>query len=113
MQVKGKLKRINPTEVVSDKFKKRVLHVETVEQYPQVIEVQFIQDKCDIVDKYQVGQQVEIGYNLKGREWTNPEGVVRVFNTVEGWYIKADDQAPVQAPQEATQVVEDDGDLPF
>ena len=47
MEVSGKLTVINATQVISEKFSKRTFVVETADQYPQQIELQLTQDKCD------------------------------------------------------------------
>jgi hypothetical protein len=88
MEVKGKIKFIGSTQQVSDKFSKREIVVSTDEQYPQHISIEFNQDKCAILDKYSVGDDVEVGINLKGREWTNPQGETKYFNSIQGWNIK-------------------------
>ena len=100
MEVIGKIRLITPTkEVGSGGFKKREIVVTTDEQYPQHISISFIQDKCDLLDKYQVGQEVKISINLRGREWVNPEGETKYFNDISGWRIESlQQQAPV-APQ--------------
>jgi hypothetical protein len=54
------------------RFQKRVV-VTTDEQYPQHISVQFVQDKCDLLNSFQVGEAVKIDINLRGREWTNAQ----------------------------------------
>jgi len=90
MEVKGKIKFIGSTQQVSDKFSKREIVVTTDEQYQQHISIEFNQDKCAILDKYSVGDDVEVGINLKGREWTNPQGEVKYFNSIQGWNIKKD-----------------------
>ena len=87
MEVQGVVKVIFPTEQVSEKFKKRDIVVRTMEQYSQDILIQFVQDKTSILDKYQVGQSVSIGVNLRGREWKNPQGELKYFNTIQGWRI--------------------------
>ena len=87
MNIKGKLKVINPTIVVSDKFSKREFVVETEETYPQPISIQLTQDKCSLLDLFKVGQDVEVSINLRGREWTSPQGEVKYFNTIEAWRI--------------------------
>lgn len=90
-EVKGKIKFIGTTQQVSDKFSKREIVVTTDEQFPQHISIEFNQDKCAILDKYSVGDDVEVGINLKGREWTNPNtGEVKYFNSIQGWNIKKD-----------------------
>jgi hypothetical protein len=88
MEVKGKIKFIGATQQVSDKFSKREIVVSTDEQYPQHISIEFNQDKCAILDKYSVGDDVEVGINLRGREWTNPQGETKYFNSIQGWNIK-------------------------
>lgn len=88
MEVKGKIKFIGATQQVSEKFSKREIVVTTDEQFPQHISIEFNQDKCAILDKYSVGDDVEVGINLRGREWTNPQGETKYFNSIQGWNIK-------------------------
>jgi hypothetical protein len=88
MEVIGKIKVINPTQEVTATYKKRELVVTTDEQYPQHILIEFGQDKCAILDNYQVGQSVKVSINLRGREWTNPQGETKYFNSVQGWRIE-------------------------
>ena len=99
MEVTGKIKMIDQTkEVGSGGFKKRDVVVTTDEQYPQHILVQFVQDKCDLLNSFQVGEPVKIDINLRGREWTNPQGETVYFNTIQGWRIgKLQAEAPSAA----------------
>ena len=88
MEITGKIKMIDTTkEVGSGGFKKREIAVTTDEQYPQNILLQFVQDKCDLLNNYQVGDDVKIGINIRGRIWTNPQGEDVYFNTIQGWNI--------------------------
>jgi len=66
MEISGKIKVINPTKEVSDSFKKRELVVTTNEQYPQHILIDFVQDKCSVLDSYNVGDSVTV--SIKGRD---------------------------------------------
>lgn len=126
MEVTGRIKMIDQTkEVGSSGFKKRDVVVTTDEQYPQHILVQFVQDKCDLLNSYQVGEAVKIDINLRGREWTNPQGEVVYFNTIQGWRIAKVQAEPTAAPvappmpaaaafPPATSLNEDEpDDLPF
>ena len=88
MELLGVVKKIMQENQVSASFKTRELIVATDEQYPQQISVQFAQDKCAILDNYKVGDAVTVGINLRGREWTDPQGSVKYFNTIGGWSIK-------------------------
>lgn len=98
MEISGKVKVIGAEQQISASFKKREIVVTTDEQYPQVIMVEFNQDKCAILDKYQVGQDVKISINLRGREWVNPQGEIKYFNSIQGWRIEAEGNAQPQAP---------------
>jgi hypothetical protein len=125
MEVTGKIKMIDQTkEVGSAGFKKRDIVVTTDEQYPQHILVQFVQDKCELLNNYQVGETVKIDINLRGREWTNQQGETVYFNTIQGWRIgkvQADTaptasapMPPAQAFAPATSINEEEpDDLPF
>ena len=88
MEISGKIKVINPTKEVSDTFKKRELVVTTQEQYPQHILIDFIQDKCSILDNFNIGEDVSVSINIKGKEYTNKNGEVGYFNQLNGWKIE-------------------------
>ena len=90
MEITGKIKKIDETKTFgASGFRKREMVVTTNEQYPQMLMVEFVQDKCDLLDSYQVGQDVKISINLRGREWINPEGKAVYFNSIQGWRIEA------------------------
>lgn len=88
MEVIGKIKMVGATQDVSASFKKRELVVTTEEQYPQHIMVEFTQAKVDELNSYQVGEQVKVSINLRGREWVNPQGETKYFNSIQGWRIE-------------------------
>ena len=59
MEVQGKVKFIGETQTFgANGFRKREIVVTTDEQYPQHIMVEFVQDKTDLLNNYQVGQSV-------------------------------------------------------
>lgn len=96
MEVSGTIKVINPEQQVSPSFKKRELVVTTDEQYPQHILIEFTQDRTDLLNAYNVGDAVKVSINLRGREWVNPQGETRYFNSIQGWRIeKAGAEAPM------------------
>jgi hypothetical protein len=125
MEVQGKIKMIDETKTFGNNgFRKREVVITTEEQYPQHILVEFVQDKCDLLDKHKVGETVKISINLRGREWTNPQGEVKYFNSVQGWRIESlqPDQdsngippvPPMEAFEPAEELNEEDhDDLPF
>jgi hypothetical protein len=100
MEIAGKIKLLDETKTFGNNgFRKREVVVTTEEQYPQHIMVEFVQDKCELLNAFQVGQNVKIGINLRGREWVNPQGETKYFNAIQGWRIEAIDQS--QASNEA------------
>ena len=124
MEIIGKIKWIDETkEYGSNGFKKRELVITTEEQYPQNILVEFIQDKCEILNSFQIGNNVKIGINLRGREWTNPEGQVKYFNSIQGWRIDLINEEtneeippmppPISAENTNENTTENEDDLPF
>jgi translation initiation factor IF-3 len=89
MEIIGKIKWIDETKEYGTKgFRKREVVITTEEQYPQNILVEFVQDKCDLLNAFQIGKQAKVSINLRGREWTNPEGQVKYFNSIQGWRIE-------------------------
>ncbi len=125
MEVTGKIKVINAEQQVSATFKKRELVVSTEDQYPQFISINFVQDKCDLLNNYNTGDAVKVAINLRGREWVNPQGETKYFNDIQGWKIEKvqteatsnsglEPMPPTQAFAPATNFNEEEhDDLPF
>ena len=125
MEIQGKVKMVGETQTFGNNgFRKREIVVTTEEQYPQHIMVEFVQDKTDLLNNYNVGQDVKISINLRGREWTNPQGEVKYFNSIQGWRIEnlqaaeGSGQMPPVPPAEAFAPAdnlneEEHDDLPF
>ncbi|MER3375521.1 MAG: DUF3127 domain-containing protein [Allomuricauda sp.] len=125
MEVQGRIKMIDETKTYGNNgFRKREVVVTTEEQYPQHILVEFVQDKCDLLNNYSVGQMVKISINLRGREWVNPQGETKYFNSIQGWRIENlqseanTENMPPVPPMEAFEPAddlneEDHDDLPF
>jgi hypothetical protein len=104
--IKGAIKLINPIKVISDKFSVREFVVTTPdEKYPQDILFQTVNDKMAVLESLGVGQQVEVSYNVRGREFNG-----RYYNTLDAWKIEVTGSKPSQP---STQPIELDDDLPF
>ena len=125
MEVQGRIKMIDETKTYGNNgFRKRELVVTTVEQYPQHILIEFVQDKCDLLNSFSAGQMVKVSINLRGREWVNPQGETKYFNSIQGWRVESlqpesnTANMPPVPPMEAFEPVddfndEDHDDLPF
>jgi hypothetical protein len=107
----GTVKVIKETVQVNDKFSKREFVInDSSSMYPQDIMFQSVQDKVSIMDSYKVGDTVEVSFNLRGREWTSPQGEVKYFNTLEAWRCEGARLTPL-SPELITP--EENDDLPF
>lgn len=87
MNIAGKIKLIGETKTLGSGFRKRDFVVVTNDKYPQSILVELTQDKCDVLDRFKTGDEVKVAINIRGREWTSPNGEVKYFNTIQGWKI--------------------------
>ena len=122
MDIKGKVHEISQVITVSEKFKKRELILEYAENptYPEYVKFEAVQDKVNLFDNVNVGDQVELFFNLRGRPWTDKTGKTSYFNTLAVWRLNplgaaeaASSSAPeYAAPVDITSAPEDD-DLPF
>ena len=116
MELQGEVKVKGETQTFGEKgFRKRDLVITTDEQYPQDILIEFVQDKTDLLDSFKIGDNVKVGINVRGREWTNPKGEVKYFNSIQGWRIEVDSELPAmaQATETINSVLEPGDDLPF
>jgi hypothetical protein len=123
MEIQGTVKLVGTTQTFgSNGFRKRELVVTTQEQYPQHLMIEFVQDKTDLLNTINVGQSVKVGINLRGREWVNPQGETKYFNSIQGWRIElleaVGQNMPPMPPEDAFEPIgdhQDDehDDLPF
>ena len=123
MDIKGKVHEVSPVMNVTETFKKRELVIEYAEnpQYPEYIKFEALQDKVNLFDTVNVGDQVEVFFNLRGRPWTDRNGKTSYFNTLVVWRLNvlSGQAAAAQAPQpeyappmDISSAPQDD-DLPF
>lgn len=119
MKITGKIHLIKDMQTFSEKFAKRDFVIEYTDNpmYPQHILFQVINKKCSLLDSFQVGQMVDVEFNLRGRSWISPSQEVKYFNSLEAWRIEASDQQPAPTPQPSPQPIEEaevvGDDLPF
>ena len=108
--ITGKVKVIGETQVFGAKgFAKREL-VLTVEdgKYPQDISIEFVQDKADLLDAVNEGQEVTVSFNIRGREYNG-----RYYNSLQGWKLQATGQASASAKNPVPQDDDDSSSIPF
>ncbi|MDW3192546.1 MAG: DUF3127 domain-containing protein [Cytophagales bacterium] len=125
MNIKGRLIEKFDTQQVSDSFKKREFVVEYAEnpQYPELLKFELIQSNCEQLDQLELNSDISVTFNLKGRKWTDRQGKVVYFNSLQAWRVEA--AAGAASPSEGTppppeepnwmseNSASDDEDLPF
>jgi hypothetical protein len=89
MNIQGKLIEKYETQVVSDKFRKREFVIEYTENlnYPEFIKFELVQDKVTLLDPFNIGDVIDVSFNLRGRAWINPQGIKSYFNSLQAWRL--------------------------
>lgn len=114
MELNVKIHSIGETQNVTDTFSKREFIVETQEEYKQHLLLQVIKDKCTILNDYKKGDDVTVSLNLKGKLWTDKQGIEKCFNTLECWKInKVGSQQQATQSSEPIEASTNESDLPF
>jgi hypothetical protein len=98
MKIQGVIYKIEETQNVSEKFRKRdfVLEIKNNEAYVQKVLFTLIMDKVDEIESFSTGEEVEVDFNLQGKEWTSPSGEVKFFNTLSVYKINKIENQTVQ-----------------
>ena len=87
--ITGRIKLIKEEQSFPSGFTKREFVVTTEDQYPQDLALEFVKDKCAVLDKYKEGDRVNVQYNLRGSEYNG-----RYFVNLQAWKIdKAEGEA--------------------
>lgn len=117
-ELTGKVKLIQEAKTFDSGFTKREMVVIVEDgKYPQEINLEFVQDKVALLDALQIGQEVTVTFDIRGREYNG-----RYFNNLQGWKIAsagagADSGYPEE--QQSRGGYDDappgfeDGDIPF
>lgn len=124
MEIRGKVHEVGAVQQVTESFKKRDLIVSYAEnpQFVEYIRFEATQDRVSIFDNLTVGDEIEVSFNLRGRPWTNQQGVTTYFNSLVAWRVTklantAAASAPayneMPAPVDISNSDSDDDDLPF
>jgi hypothetical protein len=119
LTLKGKVHEIGQTEQVTESFKKRDMIVAYAEnpQFVEYIRFESTQDRVNIFDNLAIGDEVEVSFNLRGRPWTNKDGVTTYFNSLVAWRVtklaKTAQSAKVVSNSASGSNVDEEDNLPF
>jgi hypothetical protein len=92
LEVTGKLHVKYGAQQVSERFKKREFVLELAEEingnvYTNYAKMQLVQNKCDILDKFNEGDMVKVSFNIKGNKWEK-DGKVNFITNLDAWRIE-------------------------
>ncbi|MES2796665.1 MAG: DUF3127 domain-containing protein [Bacteroidota bacterium] len=87
-EIIGKVYFKSEVELIgANQMQKQILVVETDVQYPQKLPIEFIKEKCDLLNNLQIGQVVKVSINIRGNEYQDRNGVTRFGLSFQGWKI--------------------------
>lgn len=101
-ELTGKLVAVNDTQQVSDRFKKREFVLEISEEingnvYTNYAKMQLVQNKCEIIDNFSIGDNVKVSFNIKGNKWER-DGNVNYITNLDAWRVENAGQSSGQSP---------------
>ena len=106
LKISGKLKVISDVQTFDSGFTKREFVITTAEQYPQDVKLEFIKDKCELLDGKNIGEDVSVSFNIRGNEYNG-----RYFVNLQAWKIES--TASSTTPEAPQPIAEGEDDLPF
>ena len=90
IEVSGKIHAVFEAKQITERFRKREFVLEMIEnsRYPQTVLFQLTGDRCEDLDRFEVGEEVRVEFSLRGREWKSPKGEVKYFNSLDVWTLE-------------------------
>ena len=92
LEVTGKLIEKYDTQNVSERFRKREFVLELADEingnvYTNYAKMQLVQNKCDILDRFNVGDVLKVSFNIKGTRYEK-DGRTNYFSNLDAWRVE-------------------------
>lgn len=58
-------------------------------EYPNYVALEFLKDKCALLDTHNIGDEVKVTFNLSGRLWNPPGKPEKCFTSLQAWRIES------------------------
>jgi Domain of unknown function (DUF3127) len=101
LEVTGKLHvKYEPQEFGEKKFKTREFVLELAEEisgntYTNFAKMQLVQAKCDIIDRFNIGDLVKVSFNIRGRSYVDKkDGSTKYISNLDAWRVEAASATP-------------------
>lgn len=99
MELIGKLIEKRDAVVRTERFTVRefIIEVENPRnpQWNDFILFQLTNNQCSLIDNFNVGDVINVTFDIRGRKWQGPDGRISYFTTLSAWRITP----PYSAPQ--------------
>lgn len=122
-EVQGDIHSIDETRTYGQNgFQKREFVIKLTGEkenpsYPNYVALEFIKDKCAMLDSFKIGDAVKVAFDLGGRLWAAPGKPEKCFVSLQAWRIeRAGDSPGVEAqsmPDYENMPQYDSDDVPF
>ncbi|MEY4546878.1 MAG: hypothetical protein RL685_3073 [Pseudomonadota bacterium] len=89
LQVSGKLHKLFEMQQVTERFAKREFVLALDGKYPQFILFQLTGKRTGDLDAFREGDEVNVEFALRGREWKSRQGEVKFFNSLDVLKLEA------------------------
>lgn len=95
-KMSGRIVAIQPAKQVTEKFITRDFTIAIKEDtdWPEYVTFQAMNQRAGDLDNFKENDVVRINFDVSGRKWTSPEGVVKYFNTLKAWGVKSEEKEP-------------------
>ncbi len=118
LEISGKLLVKYDTQQVSEKFKKREFVLELIEeingnQYTNFAKLQLVQNKTDIIDRFNQGDMVKVSFNIKGNSYVDKkDGQTKYITNLDAWRVEAAGAAPSNSGGQSAPAYNNNGGNP-
>lgn len=86
-EASGTIKLINDVQTFPSGFSKREFVITTEhDKYPQDLKFEVVKDRCSLLDDFEVGQKVQLNFDIRGNEYKD-----RYYVNLACWKIEAAD----------------------
>lgn len=103
LKAKGTIHLIGEARQVSDKMNLREFVLSIGDKYPQLVQFQAVNERVKFLDGAKVGQECEVKFDLRGREYNG-----KFYVSLNAWDIRIASSTPLAPISD-----EIDDDLPF
>jgi len=114
-ELSGKLIDREETVKITETFSKREFVIEINRDvngrtFTDFVKFQLVQDKCALLDNYNINDTIKVNFNIRGRKWEK-DGQTKFFNSLDAWRISGEQTNAASPADDFNQEVNDMGSV--